>query len=173
MIRSLFMHARRKALAVSVFLLIPPAVFHSRAVAADDCAPVVKAEMATLSAPGFRQYMSGAGGGERLLSIALGDAVYLAIGGPGGWQKMDRKEIVATAKEAVDDAAFRDCRPLGSEPVHGVSAAVYQFTMESRSQSFPASHDKVWIDAGGLLRKQSTDRGNVRYEYDNVKAPIP
>ena len=93
-----------------------------------------------MTAPAFRQYMSVAaesdGKDERLLSVALGDTVYMAIGGPGSWQKMDRKEIIAMAQAAADDADYRDCRALGSEPIGGIDAAVYQFTMASKSNSF-------------------------------------
>jgi hypothetical protein len=140
-----------------------------------DCAPIVKAEQATVAAPGFRQYISTAADGkdERLLSIAMGDKVYMALGGPGGWQKMDRREIIAMARTAADDADFRDCKALGSEPIGGLTVAVYEFTMASKSGSFAPSHAKVWIGPDGFLRKQSTTRGSLRYEFDDVKAPIP
>ena len=142
---------------------------------AGDCAPIVKAEQATVVAPGFRQYMSAAADGqdERLLSIALGDTVYMALGGPGGWQKMDRKEVIAMARTAAADADFRDCQALGSESIGGLDTAVYEFTMASKSGSFAPSHAKVWIGPDGLLRKQSTSQGSFRYEFDDVKAPIP
>ena len=158
-------------------LLTVAAAIDARAAAADDCAPVVKAELATLTAPAFRQYMSlsaeSDGKNERLLSIALGDTVYMAIGGPGIWQKMDRKEIIAMAQAAADDADYRDCKALGSEPIGGVDAAVYQFTMASKSNSFAPSHAKAWIGDDGLLRRQATDQASFRYEFDDVKAPIP
>jgi outer membrane lipoprotein-sorting protein len=147
---------------------------HGAGAAADACAPIVKAELATATAPAFRQYMSlSEGKGERSLSIALGNTVYMAIGGQAGWQKMDRTEIIALAKEAADDADYRDCRSLGSETIGGVDAAVYQFTMASKSDSFAPSRAKAWIGADGLLRKQATDKGSFRYEFDDVKAPIP
>jgi hypothetical protein len=158
-------------------LLMPATALDARAAAADDCAPIVKAELATVTAPAFRQYMSVAaeseGKDERLLSVALGDTVYMAIGGPGSWQKMDRKEIIAMAQAAADDADYRDCRALGSEPIGGIDAAVYQFTMASKSNSFAPSHAKAWIGGDGLLRKQMTDQASFRYEFDDVKAPIP
>ena len=103
----------------------------------------------------------------------MGDTVYMALGGPGGWQKMDRKEIIAMARTAADDADYRDCRSLGTEPVGGVAMAVYAFTMASKSKSFAPSHGKVWIGPDGLLRRQSTTQGSLRYEFDDVKAPIP
>jgi hypothetical protein len=166
-----------KKLIATTLLLTSAAGLYPHPAAADGCAPIVQAELATIAAPGFRQYMSpataSAGKNERLLSIALDDTVYIAMGGQSGWQKMDRKEIIATAKEAADDAEYRDCKPLGSESVGGVTAAVYQFTMESKSKSFPASHAKIWIGADGLVRKQATDKGSLRYEYENVKAPVP
>ena len=170
------MSAYRTAMLVAS-LLMTAAALDARAAAADDCAPIVKAELASVTAPAFRQYLSLPGGGagkdKRLMSIALGDAVYMATGGPGGWQKMDRKEIIGMAKEAAADASYRDCKSLGSEPVGGVATAVYAFAMESKSQGFPTSHGKVWIADDGLLRKQATDQGSLRYEYDDVKAPIP
>ena len=144
---------------------------------ADDCAPIVKVELATVTAPAFRQYMSVAaksdGKDERLLSVALGDTVYMAVGGPGSWQKMDRKEIIAMAQAAADDADYRDCKALGSAPIGGADAAVYQFTMASKSNSFAPSHAKAWIGGDGLLRKQMTQQASFRYEFDDVKAPIP
>ena len=142
---------------------------------AGDCAPIVEAEQATIVAPGFRQYMSAAADGkdERLLSIALGDSVYMALGGAGGWQKLDRREIIAMARTAADDADFRDCKALGSEPIGGLATAVFEFTMASKSGSFAPNHAKVWIGPDGLLRKQSTNQGSLRYEFDDVKAPIP
>jgi hypothetical protein len=162
---------------VASLLMVAAPGFDVRAAAADDCAPIVKAEPATVAAPAFRQYMSVAaesdGKDERLLSVALGDTVYMAVGGPGSWQKMDRKEIVAMARAAADDADYRDCKALGSEPIDGVNAAVYQFTMASKSNSFDPSHAKAWIGDDGLLRKQATDQASFRYEFDDVKAPIP
>src|SRR5215467_7695110 len=91
--------------------VVAPAGLAAPAAMADDCAPIVKAELATATAPAFRQYMSlGQGKDERLLSIALGDRVYMALGGQAGWQTMDRTEIIALAKEAAEDADYRDCK---------------------------------------------------------------
>jgi len=144
------------------------------AAVADDCAPIVKAELATATAPAFRQYMSlGQDKDERLLSIALGDTVYMALGGQAGWQTMDRKDIMAMAKEAAEDADYRDCRALGMETVSGASASVYAFTMASRSNAFAPSRAKAWIGPDGLLRRQATDKGSFCYEFDDVRAPIP
>jgi hypothetical protein len=163
-----------EAIAATWLLAAATAGLPAPAAAADDCAPIVEAELATARAPGFRQYMSlKQGKDERLLSIALGDTVYMALGGQAGWQKMDRKEILAMAKAAADDADYRDCKALGSETIGGVEAAVYQFTMASRSDAFAPSPAKVWIGDDGLLRKQSTDRGSFRYEFDDVRAPLP
>jgi len=172
------MNAFRKLIAPLLLIAAAAIGAYARSAAADDCAPIVKAELATAAAPGFRQYMSlpaaaADGVGERLLSVALGDMVYMAIGGPGSWQKMDRKEIIAMARAAADDADYRDCKALGSEPIGDVEAAVYQFTMASKSNSFAPSRAKVWIGYDGLLRKQATDQGSFRYEFDDVKAPIP
>ena len=169
------MTVSRRALAVSLLALAPAVNLYARSAAAADCAPIVEAEMATLEAPGFRQYMSSTAAGttkERLLSVALGDTVYIAMGGQ-RWQKMDRKEIIATAKEAAADADYRDCRSLGSQPVGAVAAEGYAFTLDSKSHSFPSSRAKVWIGADGHVLKQATDNGTLRYEYDNVTPPIP
>ena len=154
--------------------VIAVAAFAVRSAAADDCAPIVKAELATATAPAFRQYMSlGQDKDERLLSIALGDTVYMALGGQAGWRTMDRKDIIAMAKEAAEDADYRDCRALGMETVSGASASVYAFTMASRSNAFAPSRAKAWIGPDGLLRRQATDKGSFRYEFDDVRAPIP
>jgi hypothetical protein len=163
-----------EAIAATWLLAAATAGLLAPAAAADACAPIVKAELATARAPAFRQYMSlPEGKGERLLSIALGDTVYMALGGQAGWQTMDRTEILAMAKEAADNTDYRDCKSLGSEAIGGVETAVYQFTMASRSNDFAPSRAKVWIGEDGLLRRQSTDKGNFRYEFDDVKAPVP
>jgi len=169
--------AYRRSVVAAALSAAAIAALSGRAAVADNCAPIVKAELATVTAPGFRQYMSVSRAtgdkAERLLSIALGDTVYIAIGGPSGWQKMDRKSVITMAREGAYDSTFRDCKSLGTEPIGGAPAAVYQFTMASKSQSFPTSHAKVWIGEDGLLRKQATDKASLRYEYDNVQAPVP
>lgn len=169
------MSAYRNLMFATALLMGASAGPDAGAATASDCAPIVKAERATVAAAGFRQYISTAADGqdERLLSIALGDTVYMALGGPGGWQKMDRKEIIAMARTAADDADLRDCKALASEPIGGLTVAVYEFTMASKSGSFAPSHAMVWIGPDGLLRKQSTTQGSLRYEFDDVKAPIP
>lgn len=166
------MRTHRIRLVTIALLSAPAAGLPAHAALAADCAPVVKAELATLEAPAFRQYMAAAGKDERLLSITLGDSVYMALA-PGRWQKQDRTDIVAMGKDAAADSVFSDCQALGAEAVGGGTAAVYAFTRASKSQSFPASQGKVWIGADGLLRRQATARGTLRYEYDNVKAPVP
>jgi hypothetical protein len=154
--------------------VVVPAGLAAPAATAEDCAPIVKAELATAMASAFRQYMSlGQGKEERLLSIALGDRVYMALGGQAGWQTMDRTEIIALAKEAAEDVDYRDCKALGRETVSGASAAIYAFTMASKSNAFAPSHAKAWIGDDGLLRKQSTEKGSFRYEFDHVEAPAP
>src|SRR5439155_1584284 len=73
-----------------------------RSAKAEDCAPIIKAEEATLVAPGFRQYLvppPASGGGERLVSISLGDITYFASGSSGGWEKMKRAEIIAVSRQ--------------------------------------------------------------------------
>src|SRR5215467_5195237 len=98
-------------IAAAWLLAAAAAGLHAPAAAADACATIVKAELTTATAPAFRQYLSsGEGKDERLLSIALGDTVYLALGGQAGWQTMDRTEIIALAKEAAEDADYRDCK---------------------------------------------------------------
>lgn len=86
---------------------------------------------------------------------------------------MDRNDVIALAKEAADDADYRDCKSLGSETIGGADVAVCQFTMTSKSDSFAPSRAKAWIGADGLLRKQATDKGSFRYAFDDVRAPIP
>ena len=61
------------------------------------------------------------------MSISLGDATCLALGTSNGWEKMKKVEIIAMAKEAEDDASYRDCQSLGSQSVGGVEALGYGF----------------------------------------------
>jgi hypothetical protein len=92
---------RPKAVLFSVAILA--AGLWAQSAIAEDCAPIIKAEEATLTAPGFRQYLvpaASTGSSERLMSISLGDAAYLALGTSNGWEKMKRVEIIAMAKEA-------------------------------------------------------------------------
>ena len=145
----------------------------AQAVMAGDCAPIVKAINATLKAPVYRQYRYFPGRGERLFGIALGDTVYIAIGGSNGWQKMDRKDNIAIATRAEEDTAYRECKWLGSDLVNGVATAVYEYTVDSKGSGAGGLPAKVWIGPDGLLRKQGAKASTMRYEYDNVKAPIP
>jgi hypothetical protein len=45
--------------------------------------------------------------------------------------------------------------------------------MDSKSNAFAPSHAKVWIGDDGLVRKQSTDEGSFRFEFDDVRVPVP
>jgi hypothetical protein len=143
---------------------------------ADDCAPIIKAEEATLMAPGFRQYLvpaASTGGGERLMSISVGDTAYLAMGASNGWQKMKRAEIIATVKEAESDASYTNCRSLGSRSVGGVETVGYGFVLSSKSGSFRPKPSEIWIGPDGFVRLQESGGMTLRYEYDNVQAPVP
>jgi hypothetical protein len=86
---------------------------------------------------------------------------------------MNRKETIAIARQAAERAAYRDCRSLGPDSVNGVATAVYEYTMESGSNGVAALPGGVWTGPDGLLRKQGAKASTTRYEYDNVKAPIP
>jgi len=76
---------------------------------AEDCAPIIKVEEATLIAPGYRQYLvtpPASGGGERLVSVSLGDVTHLATDSSGGWETMKRAEVIAVSRRAEPDASL-------------------------------------------------------------------
>ena len=107
------------------------------------------------------------------MSISLGDTTYLATGTSGGWEKMKRAEIIAMATRAEPDAGFTDCQPLGSRSIGDVETVGYGFTLNSRSGSFTPKPSKIWVGPDGFVRLQETGETTLRYEYDNVQAPIP
>ena len=147
-----------------------------RSAKAEDCAPIIKAEEATLVAPGFRQYLvppPASGGGERLVSISLGDITYFASGSSGGWEKMKRAEIIAVSRQAEPDASLTDCRSLGSRSVAGTETVGYGFVLNRKSGRFTPKPSKIWVGPDGFVRLQETGKTTLRYEYDNVRAPIP
>jgi hypothetical protein len=165
---------RPKAVLFSVAILA--AGLWAQSAIAEDCAPIIKAEEATLTAPGFRQYLvpaASTGSSERLMSISLGDTAYLALGTSNGWEKMKRVEIIAMAKEAEDDASYRDCQSLGSQSVGSVEALGYGFLMERKSGRFEPKRAKIWVGPDGFVRLQESGGMTLRYEYDNVQAPVP
>jgi hypothetical protein len=144
---------------------------------ADTCATILKALDATAHAPGIRQYISFSsrsdGADEHLMAVLLGATAYMATGGPDGWLKIDRREIMASAKEEAANTRYRDCRALGAEPVRGVAAKLYEFTMEDKATGTASDQMRIWIGADGLVHQQQTEDGTVRFEFDGVKAPIP
>ena len=137
---------RPKAVLFSVAILA--AGLWAQSAIAEDCAPIIKAKEATLTAPGFRQYLvpaASTGSSERLMSISLGDTAYLALGTSNGWEKMNRVEIIAMAKEAEDDASYRDCQSLGSQSVGGVEALGYGSSWRQvRALRAQAGQDLGW-----------------------------
>jgi hypothetical protein len=165
------MSPKRNSILTASVLMAAAFSLYAQTVPAADCTPIMNAMNATLNASGIRQYLFIPGHSERLMSITSGDTVYLAMG-PGRWSKMSRKEVKQTAKEAEGEHTYSGCQSLGSESVNGVASIVYQYANEIRGKG--PIQGKVWIGADGLLRKQEAARGAfMRYEYDNVKAPIP
>jgi hypothetical protein len=144
---------------------------------ADSCATILKALDATTHAPGIRQYISFSsrsdGVDEHLMAVLVGATAYMATGGSDGWLKIDRREIMAAAKEEAANTRYRDCHALGTEQVHGVVAELYEFTMEDKETGSVADRMRIWIGADGLVRQQQTENGTVRFEFNGVKAPIP
>jgi hypothetical protein len=147
---------------------------------ADDCAPVLNALTATASAPKLRQYVSmpSRPGVERLVSVQIGDVVYVAlgVGGPASpWQKMSRSKMRAEAEEAMQTMNYRDCKPLGSEVINGSQVSAFEYTMQDQSavpgQIRSGGRSRIWIGSDGLVRKQEVAGGSVRYEYNAVEAP--
>ena len=59
------MSASIKSIAVTSILIAAAGGFYAGAARGDDCTPVMKAELATVTAPGFRQYLSFSGGADR------------------------------------------------------------------------------------------------------------
>jgi hypothetical protein len=56
--------------------------------------------------------------------------------------------------------------------VGGTAAALYRVAMARKSNSFAPSQAEVRIGDDGQLRRQATDEGSVRYEFNDV-APLP
>jgi hypothetical protein len=147
--------------------------------AADDCAPIVSALKATATAPALKQFffVPGRPGGERLMSIQIGDAAYLAMemGGPTvHWQKMSRSAMLAEAEKELQGAGYKDCKMLGSETVNGSPVSIYEYAAVAPAGGVrvSAGRSKVLIGRDGLVQKQETAGGaTVRYEYNGVTAP--
>jgi hypothetical protein len=138
--------------------------------AADPCQEVVAAMRATMKAPALRQFLtSNHSHEERLMTIIVGDTVYMMMGGSKPISTMSRQE----ARQSVDQAAIEnsvvDCRLVGHEKVAGTPTRLYTYTSDDGAGGSIAS--KVWIGDDGLLREQSADDGMIRYEYENVIAP--
>lgn len=137
---------------------------------ADDCQPILAAMATTLKAPAYRQYLTQASSGqERLMTVVVGPTVYMMLGGNGRSQQMPRQEIQAMAQEAMRETRFSGCKLLGSETIGGTGTKVYGYSYTTKDGD--AGQSKVWIDSGSLLRKQATQDGWLRYEYENVQAP--
>lgn len=148
-------------------LFLSPAM--SQAVWADPCQPVIDSMHATLNAPAIKQFLKAKGSDqERLMSIMVGDSVYLMMGGTKAFSKMSRREINSAAQEAETEKSFSNCKLVGPDQVNGVPTNVYTYSYQTKDDS---GQTKVWIGQDGLLRKQSTDEGELRYDYDNVTAP--
>src|SRR5437764_8318822 len=149
---SMIERSRLRAAALSAAIL--SACFGAQSAIADDCAPIVKAEEATLIAPGYRQYLvppPASGGSERLVSVSLGDTTYLATGSSGGWEKMKRAEIIAVSRQAEPDASLTDCRSLGTRSIAGIATLGYGFVLNSKSGRFTPKPSKIWVGPDGFV----------------------
>lgn len=137
---------------------------------ADDCDPVRKAARDTLQAPGgWRQYMAAGGRPERLVSIAKGDTVWLALG-PGQWTAMPRRELLAEASNAEAGHRLSQCHAHGESVIDGMPVTVYDYA--SQVGGLPVLQAQAWIGRDGLIYRQSSGRqGVLRYEFKNVQAP--
>src|SRR5215471_21712666 len=156
------MHIRWANLTVALLILCGFGCAAERA-RADSCGAILKALDATTHAPGIRQYISFSsrsdGADEHLMAVLIGTAAYVATGGPDGWLKIDRREIMAAAKEEAANTHYRDCRSLGTEQIHGVVAKLYEFTMEDKETGSVADRMRIWIGADGLVYQQQTENG--------------
>jgi hypothetical protein len=140
-----------------------------QAASADSCQPIIESMHATLKAPAIKQFLKVKGSDqEKLMSIMVGDSVYLMMGSTKAFSKMPRSEIDKTAQEAEAEKSFSNCKQVGTEQVNGVTTIVYTYSYQAQGES---GQTKVWIGQDGFLRKQSTDEGELRYDYDNVTAP--
>ena len=75
------------------------------------------------------------------------------------------------AQAAADDADYRDCRALGSEPIGGIDAAVYQFIMPARRQF--RSQPRQGPIGVTAAPQQMTDQASFRHEFDDVRPRYP
>jgi len=155
---------RRALLVLAVAVLCARPVM----VRADDCAVLRNAALATLQAPsGLRQFLAVGNRPERLMSVAAGDTVYIAMA-PGQWMTLPRSEVQAEGVSAAK--AYRDCHAVGQEEVDGHAATVYAYT--AAFDGAPAASARAWIGRDGLIYRQALPRGGVmRYEFKDVKPP--
>jgi len=155
---------RRALLAAAVAALCARPV----TVWADDCTVLRDAALATLQVPsGMRQFLAVGNRPERLVSVAAGDKVYLAMA-PGQWTTLPRSEVQAEGLAAAK--VYRDCHAVGQEEVDGHAATVYAYT--ASFDGMPAAAARAWIGRDGLIYRQALPRGGVmRYEFKDVKPP--
>lgn len=168
------MKTHRNRRGTLLFGVVLGVTFCGLSVHAGDCSAVVKSLRDTMQAPAIRQFLSFSGESkdERLLSITVEQTVYLATGGANGWITLNRSVIRKTAMEAEGDADYRDCNVTGNETAGGMNLTVYAFTKGSKRDKSQTYRGEVWIGADGLIRKQKTEKGSVRYEYERVTAPV-
>ena len=115
---------------------------------------VVAALRVTLKAPALRQYLTTKDSREeRLMTIIVGDTVYMMMGGQKPISTMSRQEAGQSVDQAAIEKSVADCKYLGKEDVAGTPTRLYSYTSDDGAGGSIVS--KAWIGEDGLLRKQS------------------
>jgi hypothetical protein len=76
------------------------------------------------------------------------------------------------AAEESASTSYRDCRSLGTDPVDGMAATMFEARKDDRDGG-DSERIKIWVGGDGLVHKQQTEAGTVRFEFGSVTPPIP
>jgi hypothetical protein len=109
---------------------------------------------------------------ERVISLAIDDSIYLALG-PALWSRSSRTEARKTERTRLARIRLSGCSALGQENIQSERTFVFRGLRGDRASSTKPAAVTVWIGTDGLLRQQQTLSGWVRYDYRDIRAPDP
>jgi hypothetical protein len=110
--------------------------------------------------------------------VYVGGSVYSKVGG--SWERGDLQQVKQMEQKNRQDSTAT-CRYVRDETVNGETAAVYQ-VHSVRVNTHLSSDGWLWISKsrGLLLRDEQTiidanfkEKTTARYEYTNVRPPLP
>jgi hypothetical protein len=176
---------RNQALISSFIGLTTFALLLPRAHAGDSCQPMMNSVTKRLSTSSH-MYMTETGGylkGETRNGemIYAGENTYINV--KGQWRKspVSKQEMLEQQQENWKNAKSTTCHVVGDEAVGGQMATIYSVHSEtedskedgriwlSKSSGLPLK-EEIDIDVGGGAMGKS--HKSIRYEYNNVHAPI-